>query len=213
MAALALLPTVVLPTSASMSPKEASQFDGPPPPPAATVAIADVTCIVPRCGGETCEALGPAAPTHLLGIGGGGGKGTFGSAVKEEPGVWQMDASSSAAIKAEAPSGATAAAKPPPASTPAPSPAPVPFSSVLALEALLRRAVALVVPLLPPPAPRFLVEDWLDRWEGCLRELEAHLDMRVVTEGCCFQRHLVAAVESGEAGNCESMLRMILLLP
>ena len=90
----------------------------------------------------------------------------------------------------------------------------MPLSSVLALEALLRRAVTLVEPLLPPSAPRFLVEDWLDRWEGSLRELEALLDMRVVTEGCCFQRHLAAAVEGGEAGNCESMLRMIkLLLP
>ena len=46
-----------------------------------------------------------------------------------------------------------------------------------------------------------------------MRELEELLDMDVLSEGCRFQRRLAAAVESGEAGNCESMLRMILLLP
>ena len=152
-----------------------------------------------------------AATSPFLGTGSSGLRGA-GSAVKEEPGVWQVDALPfTSVIKAEAPSGAAAVA-PPPSSTLPPLPAPVPLSSVLALEALLRRAVALVAPLLPQPAPRFLVEDWLDRWEGCLRELEAHLDMRVVTEGCCFQRHMAAAVEGGEADNYESMLRMIQLL-
>ena len=111
-------------------------------------------------------------------------------------------------------SDAAATAARPPSSTPAPPPAPVPLSSVLALEALLRHAVALVVPLLPPPAPRFLVDSWLELWDGRMHELEAHLDMRVVMEGGLFQRRLAAAVAGGEAGNCESMLRMIqLLLP
>ena len=160
--------------------------------------------------------------------------------VKEEQGAREADAPSPAAIEAAeatsaaaaavvplhtstqtAPpaadvpfsSGAAATATPPPSRNPAPPPALVPLSSVLALEALLRRAVTLVVPLLSPPPPRRLVDSWLDRWESRLRELEEHLDMDVLAEGCRFQRRLAAAVAGGEAGNCESMLRMIQLLP
>ena len=122
--------------------------------------------------------------------------------------------------------GGTSAATPPPLQktggdipSPAAPPHPAsllpatPLAPILALEVLLRSATALVVPLLPPPAPRFLVEDWLDRWEGRLHELEARLDMRVLTEGCRFQRQLAAAVMCGKAGDCERMLRTIQLLP
>ena len=206
------------------------------PPPAAPSPAASVPQLLVALAPPPAGHF-RVAPSPLLGTG-SSGRGA-GAAVKGEQAMWQVDAPFNSVIKAEPPSGA-AAVTPPPANTPAPPPAtvplstdaaatvspppsstpatpapppaPVPFSSVLALEALLHRAVTLVAPLLPPPAPRFRVENWLDRWESRLRELEAHLDMRVVTEGCCFQRHLAAAVEGGETENCESMLRMIQLL-
>ena len=87
------------------------------------------------------------------------------------------------------------------------------LSSVHVLEALLRRSVRMLVPLLPPPPPRRLVDSWLGLWDGRMHELEEHLDMDVLSEGGLFQRRLAAAVAGGEARTCEHLLRMIQLLP
>ena len=97
--------------------------------------------------------------------------------------------------------------------TVAPPPALAPLSSVHVLEALLRRAVRLAVPLLPPPPPRRLVDSWLELWDGRMHELEEHLDMDVLSEGGLFQRRLAAAVAGGDARTCAHLMRMIQLLP
>ena len=213
--------------SSNCSSKRPRGADPPPPPQVAWSPPAAAAVAAPHgpSSGAIAPALQtlrsqverppagppPAAHTPLLGGRGGTGRGTGAAkTIKQE--MRQAEAPSpSPSTQAGAPSGASAVT-PPSAITPTPPLAPVSLSSVLVLEALLRSAVALVVPLLPPPAPRRLVDSWLELWEGCMHELEEHLDMDVLCEGGLFQRRLAAAVEGGEAKNCERMLRMLQLL-